>query len=229
MQFEELDRLLNPAPMPLELGYERLENGVMHVAIRTDMHGCSGAMFDWWFASRPLTQWYRWWHPVDHVASSWLEESPHGGVIGAIHQVEERFTAMPAERLSIQFRDPEEMFGAASLTAARATGAVSAVICGHGGGGFEPRRRPDGAIIGSRMVHIARDTPWGMVLRSHFFLGHDLPGVGVPRPALVELFPDGIGPGLLQHCYDEFTFLSRLLPSLYIAENRDNIPVQLPW
>ena len=42
MQFSELNRLLNASPMPLELGYERLASGVLHIAVRTDMHGCTG-------------------------------------------------------------------------------------------------------------------------------------------------------------------------------------------
>ena len=228
MEFSEIERLLSPAPMALELGFERLADGVMHVAVRTDMHGCSGAMLEWWFASRPNTQWYSWWHPVDHVSSAWIEGAA-GTIPGAIHQVEEKFTEMPAEQLSIQFREPAEMFAADALALAKAEGRISAIICGHGGGGFEPKRKPDGTIIGSRMVHVCRDTEWGMVLRSHFFLGHDLPAVGVPLPVILGLFPDGIGPGLLQHCYDEFTFLSHLLPALYIAENRATVPIKLPW
>jgi hypothetical protein len=41
--------------------------------------------------------------------------------------------------------------------------------------------------------------------------------------------PDEFGRALLQHCYNEFTFLSRFLPSLYRAENRERIEVALPW
>jgi DAPG hydrolase PhiG domain len=45
MKLEEAGLLLNPTPMPLETGYERLPDGVLHVACRTDLHGCTGEMF----------------------------------------------------------------------------------------------------------------------------------------------------------------------------------------
>ena len=49
-------------------------------------------------------------------------------------------------------------------------------------------------------------------------------------PAQVErACPDKFGIALLQHCYNEFTFLSRFLPSLYLGENRDRLEVPLPW
>ena len=121
MQFSQADRLLDPTPMAIETGYERLADGVLHVAIRTDMIGCSGAMFEWWFGSRPMTREYRWWHPADHVSSDW-EEVREGTHIGSIHQVSEAFTSGEPELLSIQFRDPEEMFDAAALGAARYRG-----------------------------------------------------------------------------------------------------------
>ena len=226
MDFSEAARLLDPSPMPLEMGYERLASGVLHVAIRTDMHRCTGAMLSWWFSSRPGNREYTWWHPVDHVSSTWIDGVP-GTHVGAVHLVEERFTGSPSEKLSIQFRDPAEAFGADALAAAQASGAVSAVMFTHGGPGHEAPRTPDGRVIGTRLAHVCRDTPWGMVLRSHFFLGHDLPGAGVPAAKLAQIFPDSHAPGLLQHCYDEFTFLSRLLPSLHAAEGGSS--AVLPW
>ena len=41
--------LLDPAPMHLETGIQRREDGTMLVAVRTDLHGCKGRMLDWWF------------------------------------------------------------------------------------------------------------------------------------------------------------------------------------
>jgi len=113
MQLNEVDRLLDPAPMRLETGFERLANGVLHIACRTDMHGCTGEMLEWWFRFRPNTQQYIWWHPVDHVSSTWI-----GGVadthVGSIHKVEEYFSGLPMAQLLIQFRDPTEFFDASA-------------------------------------------------------------------------------------------------------------------
>ena len=89
MLFADRARLLDPRPMPLELGWERHDSGVLHLAIRTDMHGCTGEMLEWWFGSRPATREYRWWHPRDHVSSTWIEGTP-GVIAGAIHQEDRR-------------------------------------------------------------------------------------------------------------------------------------------
>ncbi|MEO7643163.1 MAG: hydrolase [Ramlibacter sp.] len=228
MNLNEADRLLDPAPLRLETGWERLDDGVMHVACRTDLHGCTGAMFEWWFRSRPGTQQYVWWHPVDHVSSEWLGGSPDTH-IGSVHKVEEFFSGMPAEKLLVQFRAAEEFFDGGLLRDARARGQVSAAVCGRGGHGWDAPRDPQDRVMGSRLLHLGRDTAWGCVLRSHFFIGQDLPRIGKSPGDLALMVPDELGPALLRHCYNEFMFLSRFLPSLYIAENRARQPVELPW
>lgn len=224
----DLDRLLDPAPMPLETGYERLPDGSLHIACRTDLHGCTGEMFEWWFRFRPDTQKYIWWHPVDHVSSDWLEGTPDTHV-GSIHQVEEFFTGMPPEKLLIQFRDAHEFFDADRYASARRSRALSAAVCGNVGFGWDAPRLPDGRIVGGRLLHIGRDTDWGCVLRSHFFMGQDLPASGKSKAEIEAMVPEAFAPALLAHCYNEFTFLSRFLPSLFIAENRKTHPVNLPW
>ena len=228
MELNAADRLLDPAPMPLELGYERLSNGVLHVACRTDLHGCTGEMFEWWFRSRPDTQQYIWWHPVDHVSSDWIggDSSTH---IGSMHRVEEFFTGLPSEKLLIQFRPNEEFFDADMYQNARKEGCISASVCGHTGMSWDAPALSDGRLLGGRLLHIGRDTPWGCVLRSHFYMGQDLPMMGKSAKEIEEMIPDTLGTALLQHCYNEFTFLSRFLPSLFIAENRKTHKVRVPW
>jgi hypothetical protein len=228
MELREANRLLDPTPMALETGFERLPNGVLHVACRTDMHGCTGEMFEWWFRFRPDTQKYIWWHPVDHVYSDWIGGTA-GTHVGSIHKVEEYFTGLPAEKLLVQFREATEFFDAAAYEAARAEKRVTAAVCGRVGMGWEAPALPDGRLLGGRLLHIGRDTPWGCALRSHFYLGQDLPEVGKSPQEIREMVPDELGIALLQHCYNEFTFLSRFVPSLFIAENRATHEVKLPW
>jgi len=228
MHTDELDRLLDPQPMPLEMGYERLPDGVLHIACRTDLHRCTGEMFEWWFRSRPMTQQYVWWHPVDHVSSDWLE-CREGTHVGSIHKVEEYFSGQPMAQLLIQFRDPTEFFDAGRYEAATREGCISAAVCGRGGRSWDAPRDPQGRMLGSRLFHVARDTDWGCVLRSHFYLGHDLPATGMSPAQVAAAVPEIAGQALLQHCYNEFTFLSRFLPSLFIAENRVERPVSVPW
>jgi hypothetical protein len=38
-----------------------------------------------------------------------------------------------------------------------------------------------------------------------------------------------VGLGLMRHANTEFKYLSRFLPSLYIADRREDEPVELPW
>ncbi len=229
MKLSEVGALLSAEPLPLEMGYERFEDGVLHVACRTDMRACSGAMFAWWFRFRPNTQQYVWWHPRDHVSSEWAEVRADTHV-GSIHVVEEYFSGLPAEKLSIQFRDPHEFFDPADYAEAKSSGAISAAICGRVGFSHNPQRNERGEVLGGRLLHIARDTPWGCCLRSHFYLGQDDAHVlGQSPEEVAQAAPDAFARALLQHCYNEFTFLSRFLPSLYLAEHRDRSPVALPW
>ena len=229
MRLNEALALLDPTPMPLEMGFERFENGVLHVACRTDMHNCTGEMFEWWFRFRPDTQKYIWWHPVDHVFSDWIN-CRDGTHVGSIHIVEEYFTGLPAEKLSIQFRDSAEFFEAAAYRRARETKSVTASICARIGLSHDPARDREGAIQGGRLLHIGRDTPWGLALRSHFYLGQDLPSLGKSPAEVAQAFPDEFGRAILQHCYNEFTYLSRFLPSIFIAENRSTAPItRVPW
>ena len=228
MKLGEVGLLLNPAPLRLETGYERLDDGVLHVACRTDLHNCTGEMFEWWFRSRPDTRHYRWWHPVDHVSSAWAEGESHTHV-GSVHLVEEYFTGLPAQRLAIQFRKATEFFEEGVYDNARQEGRVTAAVCGRIGLGDNPERTPDGRVLGGRLLHIGRDTEWGLALRSHFYLGQDLSILGRSPAEVAEIFPDEFGRALLMHCYNEFTFLARFLPSLFLGDNRETLDIALPW
>ena len=84
-------------------------------------------------------------------------------------------------------------------------------------------------MLGGRLLHIGRDTKWGLALRSHFYMGQDLVADGWTPDQLKAEFSDDFGRALLMHCYNEFTFLSRFLPGIYTGDNRDAKPVTLPW
>lgn len=224
----DIHLLLDPEPLDLETGLERLPSGALHVAARTDMHGCTGEMFDWWFGWFHTTQHYVWWHPGDHVSSMWHGRSP-GSYVGGTNTVKERLGGADVADVHVQFHDPVELFDASALAAATAAGDVSAVVCARTSVGPEPMADADGRLIGGRLVHVARDTPFGCVLRSHFWLGEGLDELGFDAAALEALVPVAIGRGLMKHAYTEFTFLSRFLPSLFVAEHRDERPVPLPW
>jgi hypothetical protein len=218
VELDQAQVLLDPEPLPLEMGIRRLDSGQLHVAARTDMHRCAGRMFEWWFRFAPDTQAYAWWHPLDHVSSAWRETNPRTHV-GSTHVVEERLGADEVHFLQIRFEDPAVTFGAQAVERARERGDVSALVCAHIGFGEDPPRDDEGRPLGGRLAHIGRDTEWGMVLRSRFWLG-----VGLDQGP-----PDELGLALMKHAYTEFMYLSRFLPSLYVAENRETEHPPFPW
>ena len=61
--------------------------------------------------------------------------------------------------------------------------------------GAHPDTDDSGAILGGRLVHLVRDTPWGAALRSHFFLGQDLPAAGLTPEVIAKEITDDFGPG----------------------------------
>ncbi len=225
LELEDAAKLLDPGPLPLEMGIQRLESGVLHVAARTDMPHCKGRMFEWWFRFAPDSYQYAWWHPIDHVSSRWVETSPRTHV-GSTHLVEERLGGDEVYALQIHFIDPKEIFGAEAFDAAVERGDVSAIVAAQIGMGEEPLRDERGRPNNGRMAHICRDTPDGMVLRSRFWLGG---GSGLPPEALRGAISEEVGLGLMRHANTEFKYLSRFLPSLYVADRREAEPVELPW
>ena len=182
-------------------------------------------MFEWWFRFAPDTRQYAWWHPIDHVSSEWAETSPTTHV-GSTHIVEEKLGGDEVHALQIGFRDPTETFSEAALSRAREDGVVSGLVCAHIGLGADPPRDELRRPIGGRLVHLCRDTEWGMVLRTRFWLGAGIPG---SPDEIAAAIPDSLGLGLMQHAYTEFRYLADLLPSLYKAEQREVETPTLPW
>lgn len=225
MDLKDADKLLNPAPLPLEMGIQRLPSGVLCVAARTHMPGCTGKMLEWWFRFAPDDRQYTWWHPGDHIASKWWETSPETH-IGSTHDVVERIGGAEALHLWIAFQDPTETFSADQYAHALERGDIATAICAHIGVGDEPPRDVRGRPRNGRMTHVARDTPYGCTLRSRFWLGE---GLRALPEQLEEMFPDAVGLGLMKHAFTEYFYLSRFLPSLYIAEQRELEPVPVPW
>ncbi|WP_285189479.1 hypothetical protein [Rhodococcus sp. MEB041] len=229
MNLADADQLLAPTPLPLEMGYERLDDGSLHIATRTDMHGCTGEMLEWWFRWRCDTQKYIWWHPIDHISSTWAGNLAADTHVGSEHIVVEKLTGIAATELTIQFRDPTEFFAPHLYRHARENSDISCAVTGRIGNGHTPPRTADGEVLGGRLMHMGRDTPWGLALRSHFYLGTDLPATGLTPVEVEREVPTDTAVALLQHAYNEFTFLSRILPGLHAAEHRDDHPPVAPW
>ena len=215
--------LLDPSPMPLETGIKRLDDGSLLVAVRTDLHGCKGRMINWWFTFFETTQHIKWWHPVDHVEhrgwdANWKRgESFYGASIHAVESLAE----IPPIPARLKFHHPASVFGEMAVDKAMADGSVSAIIAARIGFGEKTELDSQGDPLDGQMLHVVRDTPFGCVLRSRFILGMSNDDHAEPA--------DDVGLALRRHCYTEFTFLSRFLPSLYYGEKANDEKIALPW
>ena len=159
MRFEDANDLLKPGYLPFESGYREIEDGKWVVAGLTRMPGCRAKMVDWWFSWLGDIEWYRLWHPRDHVYSGW-ENRVNGKYIGASHLVHEYLAGKdgPLYKLRIDFREPSETFDASCY---KASGMLA--VCARPG-------LLEAPFHVGRMTHLVRDTDYGCEMRSRFWL-----------------------------------------------------------
>lgn len=217
MRFSDANDLLKAGHLPLKSGFAELEDGKWVVAALTRMPGARARMVDWWFSWLGDIEWYRLWHPIDHVSSAW-ENRIDGRYIGASHIVEEYFSRDGlVHKRRIAFHDPAETFDAA---ACRGSGHLA--VCARNG-------PLEGPVATGRMCHFVRDTDTGCEMRSRFWLGETSsrsPGVVIPpdeaRALRGKHLNRDFAQRLHQHCVEEMGYLAELLPTLYRRETLDN-------
>ena len=109
---ENIRQLLCPNPLKVEMGVIDRPTSITTVAVRTDLHGCSGKMLDWWFKFFETTEHIKWWHPIDHVAHYGWDENWHKGqnYIGATVEATEKLANIPAVRAKLKFHDAKDFF-----------------------------------------------------------------------------------------------------------------------
>lgn len=218
---DEMDRLLDPAPLPVETGWWRLPDGTQQVAARTPMPGVTGEMLDWWFdwhADDPLR--YRIWHPPVHVSNRVERPETPGAKAfwGQVHHpVEDVGTGTVHARIA--FLPPSE-YG--FMSDALRDPNVATIVGGYVG---DDTRRAWHSV----MTHVVLHDGDGVVMRSRFWLGARvipmLPGalagpIGrfASRPAVRRrTLPRDLAPGLARHCLEEYANLAAILPELYAA------------
>lgn len=230
MNLNEAKRLLDPAPMQLETGVERLENGGLHVAMQFLMERCTADMLDYWFGAQPDTEMYKLWHPGAHISSEWGEFTPDhvpGKVHGSTHLSTEN-VGMGATDATLSFIDPIEIFGAEALAEAKARGGADVVLYASCGMGPRDRLQRDakGRVIGDHQFIVGRDTPFGLVVRLHFWLGADLE---LPPEEVEKLFPVELGLGVMNHGLNEFHILGKVIPSYYLRDRWKDLGAPEPF
>jgi hypothetical protein len=213
----DIERLLDPRPLPAETGWCTLPDGVGYVAVRTAMPAVSGEMVDWWFDWHPReTLRYRIWHPRAHRENSLRAPAVSGAKAhwGAVHHpVEDVGTGVVHAR--IEFKAPSEMgFSSDALD----NPDVATVVCGYAG---DDRLR----MRHTPMFHVFLREGSGVALRSRFWLGATprpygpLGGLGERlldnRFVRGRALPRRLPRTLAVHCAEEYANLGVLLPELY--------------
>jgi DAPG hydrolase-like protein len=215
----ELDRMLDPAPLPTHTGWCVLPDGVGFVAVQTAMPGVTSEMIDWWTEWHPRDPLrYRVWHPLAHWANA-VEEPERQGAKrywGAVHHpVEDIGTGVMRARVELV---PPTEFGFA--TDALEDPDVGTIVCGYIG---DDRRR----VRHSAMAHVFLNERSGLTVRCHYWLGAairpyaegalgDLGELLLNRRyARRQLLRRGETPAVARLCAEKYANLAALLPGLY--------------
>ncbi|MCU6762308.1 Uncharacterised protein [uncultured Roseburia sp.] len=229
MRFEECESLLSIAPLPLETGVERLSSGGLHIAVMSLLENCTSDMLAHWFGMQPDTDEYRLWHPGAHLYSEWAEIQPghkDGCVEGTTHKAREMMAGSATEA-TLMYLDPYELFGD-KLTKAKEQGEADVVLysCCNLGDWDKCIRDPKGRPVGGQYVGVGRDTPYGLVLRNHYWLGDTLE---LPPEQVTAMFPMEIGLGVMNHDMNEFHILNKVMPSYYLRDHWEELGAPEPF
>lgn len=229
MRFCECERLLDPAPLMIETGVERLESGGLHIAVLSLQESATADMLAHWFGSEPDTPMYKLWHPGAHKHSEWAdfkENHVKGNVAGSTHLAKEDVGAGATEA-TLAYIDPYELYGE-KLTEAKKNGNADVVLYAHCAMGPWDQCMKDekGRPIGGQYVGVGRDTPYGLVLRNHYWLGDTL---GLPADQVEQMFPLQMGLNVMNHDLNEFHILGKVIPSYYLRDEWEELGAPEPF
>jgi hypothetical protein len=230
MRFRECEPILHCEPLPLETGVERLPSGGMHVAIRMCLENMTAEMLDWWFGCECDTNMYRLWHPGAHFFSKWGDYEPNhkpGSVIGMTHFIKETLGSSEPMDMQLKYLDPYDLFGD-KLTEARERGDADVVLYGWGGIGenWECPRNETGWPNFMQYIGVGRDTPYGLILRNHYWFGDEL---NLSPEEVKKMVPEQLALYMLEHDSNEFHILSKAIPSFYLRDNWEKLGQPEPY
>jgi hypothetical protein len=219
---EQLNDLLNPGDLAVEIGWCNLQNGAGFIANRVLHPHATAGMVDWWFAWHPLEDLrYRIWYPPQHAGIMVSPESRKRLLDdtipmsqrnwGVVHHVTENCDC-GMENITITFLSPAD-FG---FDMARFKAPHVATFTGGFGWAVEVHKCDASITAPALMCHVFRSTPEGLEHRTRFWMGYRIscgkpeltlpPGVSVPQAAIQ---------GLARHNVKEFTRFRDFLPRIY--------------
>lgn len=219
---EQVNDLLNPGYLDVEIGWCNLPNGAGFIANKILYPDVTADMIDWWFAWHPLEDLrYRIWYPPQHAGIMLSPESRKRILDenvpmreknwGAVHYVTENCDNI-MENICIHFLSPQD-FG---FDMSRFKEPNIATFAGGYGWAVATDKKDEDITAPALMCHTFRNTPDGLEHRTRFWMGYRLsygkpelclpPGVSVPVKAVQ---------GLARHNVKEFTRFKYFLPRIY--------------
>jgi len=219
---EQVNDLLNPGYLDVEIGWCNLPNGAGFIANTILYTDVTADMIDWWFAWHPLEDLrYRIWYPPQHAGIMLSPESRKRILDenvpmreknwGAVHYVTENCDN-GMENICINFLSPED-FG---FDMDRFKEPYIATFAGGYGWAAPTNKKDEDITAPALMCHTFRNTSDGLEHRTRFWMGYRLsygkpevclpPGVSVPVEAVQ---------GLARHNVKEFTRFKYFLPRIY--------------
>ncbi len=219
---EQMNDLLNPGYLDVEVGWCNLPNGAGFIANCYQHMGMTAAMVDWWFAFHPLEDLrYRIWYPPAH-AGIMLSAEARKRILdpaipmreknwGVTHHVTENCEC-GMENIDITFLSPAD-FG---FDMNRFKEPYVSTFAGGFGWACTVNKNDESITAPALMCHIFRNIPGGLEHRTRFWLGYRFsngrpeltlpPGISVPPPAIQ---------GLARHNVKEFKNFGVLLPDIW--------------
>jgi hypothetical protein len=219
---EQLNDLLDPGDLDVEIGWCNLANGAGFIANKILYPDAAAEMVDWWFAWHPLEDLrYRIWYPPQHggimlspenrkrILDDTIPMSQRNW--GVVHHVTENCDC-GMDNITITFLSPQD-FG---FDMTRFKEPYAATFAGGYGWAVAVDKTDESITAPALMCHIFRNTPEGLEHRTRFWMGYRMscgspeltlpPGVCVPQEAVQ---------GLARHNVKEFTRFRDFLPRIY--------------
>ncbi|MBZ0129144.1 MAG: hypothetical protein K8F59_08510 [Rhodobacteraceae bacterium] len=218
----QMNDLLNPGDLDVEIGWCNLENGAGFIANRIIYPEITADMIDWWFAWHALEDLrYRIWYPPQHggiMVSPEARKRLLDPAVpfaeknwGQIHHVTEDCNC-GMENIDINFLSPTS-FG---FDTSRFKEPFVSAFAGGQGWAVTVDKTDMSITAPAMMCHIFRQHPDGLEHRTRFWMGYRLsngtpelslpPGISVPVEAIQ---------GLARHNVKEFTRFKYFLPRIY--------------
>jgi len=143
------------------------------------------------------------------------------------HFIKESLGGIDVMDMQLKYLDPAEIFGE-ELSKTKERGDADVVLYGWAGIGENWKCPKDdkGRPNFMQYVGVGRDTPYGLVLRNHYWLADEL---GVPAEQAEQMAPEQLALYLMEHDSNEFHILGKVIPSFYLRDNWEKLGEPEPY